>query len=297
MNPSPERVATAFESHRRELLGLAYRMTGSISDAEDLVQDAFLRFEASTTAVDHPRAYLHRVVTRLCLDFLKSAQHRRERYVGPWLPEPVAHPVAAFSDSVVERADEVAVALLLALERLSPLERAVFVLHDAFDYGYDEIADLLDSTPAACRQLASRARAHITTERPRFNPEPETAQRLLQAVLGAALAGDTERLAALLKADALLLSDGGGKAKAAGKPIVGAERIARFLTGTARKHPLPPGARIFPARVSGLPGLLVFVGDTCLQTIALDLEGGAVAAIYIVRNPDKLGHLSRPASP
>jgi RNA polymerase sigma-70 factor (ECF subfamily) len=291
MNANPQPAASVFEAHRAELTGLAHRMTGSISEAEDLVQDAFVRFDAVADTVEHPRAFLHRIVARLCLDHLKSARHRRETYVGPWLPEPVAQPVSDFAHSAVELADEVAVALLLALERLSPLERAVFVLHDAFDYDYDELATLLDSTAAACRQLASRARAHLRSARPRFRPDPDEVQRLLQAVLGAALAGDAARLETLLRADATLISDGGGKAKAALKSIGGAERIARFLTGTLRKNPLPPGARMVPARISGLPGLLVFVGDVCVQSVAVEFDGGSVAAIYIVRNPDKLAHI------
>ncbi|MEZ4267581.1 MAG: RNA polymerase sigma factor SigJ [Myxococcota bacterium] len=266
-------------------------MTGSISEAEDLVQDAYVRFDGAADSVEHPRAFLYRTVTRLCLDHLKSARHRREVYVGPWLPEPVAHPVSDFAHSAVELADEVGVALLLALERLSPLERAVFVLHDAFDYDYAEVAAVLDSTPAACRQLASRARAHLKSARPRFQPAPDEVQRLVQAVLGATMAGDADRLTALLRADATLISDGGGKAKAALKSIGGAERIARFLVGTMRKNPLPPGATMVPARISGLPGLLVFVGQQCLQSVALELDGSSVAAIYIVRNPDKLAHL------
>lgn len=292
----------AFESHRRHLRALAYRLLGSRAEAEDVVQDCWLRWQAAPRDdVIEPRAWLSRVATHLCLDRLQSARARREAYVGVWLPEPLLDEMIEAYDpgpeSHVDQAQQVSIAFLLALERLSPLERAAFLLHDVFDIGFDEIGERLGRSPDACRQLASRARAHVQAGQARVDVRHEEAQRLLQAFAGAVQAGDIAGLATLLADEALFLSDGGGKATAAPKPLLGAARVAQVFIGFARlwdpqRHP----AR--PARINGLPGMVLAEADgQVLQTVALQLgrrpDGRAcVEAIYVTRNPDKLPRLA-----
>lgn len=285
--------AAAFEPHRRHLTGLAYRMLGTLSEAEDVVQDAYLRWHgADRGAVDNPRAYLSRVVTRLCLDQLKSARARRERYVGSWLPEPVLDDAALAVDAPGEIAADLSVALLLALERLSPLERAAFLLHDVFDMDYAEVAATLDRNEAACRQLAARARAHVREARPRFAVSADDGERIAAAFLAAAQSGDTGRLAELLAADAVLWSDGGGKKAAALNPIHGADRIARFFAGIVGKGAAPALRSVRRARVNGLPGAVAIEVDGSPYVVAVEVRAGKVAAVYILRNPDKLRHVT-----
>ncbi|MCB9735745.1 MAG: RNA polymerase sigma factor SigJ [Deltaproteobacteria bacterium] len=284
----------AFEAHRRELVGLAYRLTGSLADAEDVVQDAFVRFERAAGVVEHPRAWLHRVVTRLCVDLGRSAPRRREVYTGAWLPELLVEPAPSFADAAVELADEVTVALLLALERLSPVERAAFVLREAFDYDYGEIGALLDKSDAACRQLVTRARGHLRDERPRYDVAPEVCERVVSGLFAAVAAGDPDALGRALADDVVLVSDGGGKVRAALNPILGADKVARFLLGTARKSPPTARTRLVPARVGGLPGFVHVEGDAVVSVFALDLDGERVRTIYIHRNPDKLRHVRLP---
>ncbi|HSW12919.1 MAG TPA: sigma-70 family RNA polymerase sigma factor [Solimonas sp.] len=289
--------ATSFEPHRRLLLGLAYRMLGSMAGAEDVLQDAYLRWHGTDrAAVEQPRAFLSRTVTRLCLDELKSARLQREEYIGPWLPEPLLDDSAFATDSASDYADDLSVALLLTLERLSPLERAAFLMHDVFDLDYPEIALTLRRSEEACRQLASRARGQVRRERPRFRPSAEESARLTQAFVMAVGSGDIEGLKQVLAADAVFYSDGGGKVPAALKPILGAERIARFLTGLVRKPKIarrlvsgPLNLRL--ASINGMPGVLLFMAGKLVQTYALDIREGRIAGVYVTRNPDKLGHL------
>jgi RNA polymerase sigma-70 factor (ECF subfamily) len=277
--------AGAFEPHRKFLAGLAYRMLGSVAEADDVVQDAFLRWrEADRTSVEEPRAYLARVVSRLCLDRMKSASHRREQYVGFWLPEPV---VAEPAESIAE---DLSVALLLALERLSPLERAAFLLHDVFDMDYSAIATAIGRSETACRQLATRAREHVRDERPRYEPSDAEARSVADAFLTAAVSGDIGVLTRVLAQGAVLYADGGGKRRAALKPIVGRDRILRFYEGTRSKG-FPTIESITPATLNGLPGFVFHTSDGT-ETIAFEIAAGAITAIYAVRNPDKLGHLS-----
>jgi RNA polymerase sigma-70 factor (ECF subfamily) len=276
-----------FEAHRSFLLSLAYRMLGSVAEAEDVVQDAFLRWnETERSAVAHPRAYLARTVSRLCLDRMKSAVANREHYVGTWLPEPV---LAAPSESL---ANDLSIALLLTLERLSPLERAAFLLHDVFDLDYSAIAETLGRTEAATRQLAARAREHVRDERPRFPVSDEARAKLAAAFQAAITSGDLDAIAHLLADDAVFYSDGGGKRLAALNPIFGKEKIMRFLVGVTRKlareSHLPD--RIEPADINGLPGFVLHTGDE-VETLALEIAGEHIIAIYAVRNPDKLRHL------
>ena len=275
--------------HRGRLLGLAYRMLGSRSDAEDVVQDAYLRF-AGAQDVHNAEAFLVTVVTRLCLDRLKSARAQREVYVGPWLPEPVFDAEGLSADTATELADDLSFALLLALDRLSPLERAAFLLHDVFDTPFSEIAAMLDRTEASCRQLASRARRAVRDERPPPAATPDSHARLLQAFGEAVASGNVARLAELLRADAVALTDGGGRKTAARNPIVGAEKIARFFIGLAAKN-AGHDIRIEPAMINGAFGALLYLDGELDHTMSMAISGDKIAAIYIVRNPDKLRHL------
>jgi RNA polymerase sigma-70 factor (ECF subfamily) len=277
--------------HRGRLLGLAYRMLGSRSDAEDVVQDAYLRF-AGAQDVHNPEAFLVTVVTRLCLDRLKSAKAQREVYIGPWLPEPVFDAEGLSADAATELADDLSFALLLALDRLSPLERAAFLLHDVFDTPFPEIAAMLDRTEAACRQLASRARRAVRDDRPAPAKAPDNHARLLQAFGEAVASGNVAQLAELLRADAVALTDGGGRKTAARNPIVGAEKIARFFIGIAAKN-AGHDMRIEPAMINGAVRALLYLDGELDNTMSMAIDGEKIAAIYIVRNPDKLRHAPR----
>jgi len=275
--------------HRGRLLGLAYRMLGSRSDAEDVVQDAYLRF-AGAQDVRNPEAFLVTIVTRLCLDRLKSAKAQREVYVGPWLPEPVFDAEGLSAESATELADDLSFALLLALDRLSPMERAAFLLHDVFDTPFSEVAAMLDRTEAACRQLASRARRAVRDERPAPTATPDSHARLLQAFSDAVASGNVRQLAELLREDAVALTDGGGRKFAARNPIIGADKVARFFIGLAGKI-AGQDVRIEPAVINGAVGALLYLDGELDLTLSMAIDGEKIAAIYIVRNPDKLRHL------
>lgn len=282
-------AAGTFEPHRRRLEGLAYRMLGSVSDAEDIVQDAYLRWHAADRSqVVDVRAFLSKTVARLCLDHLKSARHRREAYVGTWLPEPLLGEAPDPAESLVE---DLSIALLLALERLSPLERAAFLLHDVFDLEFAEIAEALDRNEAACRQLAARARRHVQAARPRFAVPREEGERLAAAFLAASRDGDIAALRRLLAEDAIAFTDGGGRRPAALRPICGRARLLRFYAGLARKAGSHRPAVVYRGPINGLAGYITLQADGILQSTALDIRDGAIVAIYVVRNPEKLIHL------
>jgi RNA polymerase sigma-70 factor, ECF subfamily len=291
--PTEDEVAQTFEPHRRSLTGLAYRMLGSLAEAEDIVQDAYLRWHSTDRGrVADPRAYLSSTVARLCLDHLKSARVRRETYVGPWLPEPIIDASALAPDTASELADDISVALMLTLERLSPLERAAFILHDVFDMNFGAIAKVLDRKAATCRQLAARARAHVHEDRPRFNASAEEAARLSDAFHRVMLSGDITGFGRLLAEDAVMYTDGGGKRSAALHPIRGSDEIIRFFTAIARQGSLQRISAIRRQVLNGLPGFVIVDDDGAVQTLALGIHEGRIAAIYAVRNPEKLGHLS-----
>jgi len=276
-----------FERHRAYLRGLAYRMTGSLADAEDVVQEAYLRWQnADTSSVNEPRAFLATLVTRLCLDHLKSARVRRETYVGPWLPEPVLEVGELTAEAVSELAQDLSVALMLALERLSPVERAAFLLHDVFDYDHPQVAEMLGKSPAACRKLAERARVHVRESRVRTQPSEAECSRVIEAFLVAVVRGDASALGEMLVADAVLYSDGGGRVTSALKPILGRDHIVRFILGVAAKTPFGVTPKV--AKVNGMPGLLLFQAGKLVQTIAFEVQAHGLTAIYSVRNPDKL---------
>lgn len=279
----------SFEAHRGRLTGLAYRMLGSRADAEDAVQDAFLRWSVASERahIDNDEAYLKRIVTRLCLDRLKSARAKREVYVGPWLPEPVADSDALSPHTHAELADDLSFALLLALDRLSPAERAAFLLHDVFDAPFSEIAETLEKSEAACRQLATRARKAVKDARPAAVTPASEHERLLHAFAAAATSGDLAGLKALLAEHVVTLSDGGGRKAAALNPILGADKTARFLFGVDRKF--NTGERTLrPLAVNGALGLGIYIDGELDSVITIAVENGRIAALYIVRNPDKL---------
>jgi RNA polymerase sigma factor (sigma-70 family) len=284
--PPPEAATDVFEAHRPRLVRLAYRMLGSIAEAEDVVQDAWLRWRRVDQAVQAPGAFLSRVVTRLCLDVLKSARSRRETYVGEWLPEPLIEP----EDE--ESADDLTLTLMMALERLSPLERAAFLLHDVFGVALDEVATTLKRDAGAVRQLAVRARRHVQAARPRFPVDRAEGGRIAQAFFAAAHHGDIDALQAMLAQDVVLRSDGGGRVLAFRNPIVGVDRVLRLYRGLHRKHVGEAATLIRPIRVDGLPGYASLERGAVLQTTAFAIENGRIAAIYITRNPDKLHQLA-----
>jgi RNA polymerase sigma-70 factor (ECF subfamily) len=280
---------TEFERHRPFLTGLAYRMLGSLTDAQDVVQDAFLRWHGSgDTAVVNPRAWLARIVTRLCLDSMKSARSRREAYVGPWLPGPVFERLDAPGAGATDDRMDVPVALMLALERLSPLERAAFILHDLFDMEHAEIADALDRSEAACRQLLTRARAHVGEPKQRFHVPQDEASRIATAFFDALTSGNALTLRDLLASAATLHSDGGGKVAANPEIITGAQAVERFFESLLERFGPMPRTWSGPLWINGLPGYVSVDVAGNLQTTALEIEAGRVVAVYVVRNPDKL---------
>jgi RNA polymerase sigma-70 factor (ECF subfamily) len=296
--------AASFELYRRRLLGLAYRMLASMADAEDAVQEAYLRWHgADRDKVSDPRAFLMTTTTRICLDMLTSARARREEYVGPWLPEPVLDTAALAPDSRTELAEDLSIALLLTLDRLSPLERAAFLLHDVFDFSFSEVATALDRSAPACRQLAARARAHVRATRPRGVNAPPARPgeidakhaQLLSAFMAATQAGDLKALTQLLASDVRIVTDGGGTVRAALEVIDGAERAARFIVDATRKRADAWWREDFKMRfaiINGLPGLIVDAPEGPVQTAAIEIEGDVIRAMYVVRNPDKLRHLA-----
>jgi RNA polymerase sigma-70 factor (ECF subfamily) len=276
-----------FEAERSRLVRLGYRMLGSMAEAEDLAQDAWLRWQgADQAAVADPAAWLVRTATRLCLDRMRADKARRAAYVGPWLPEPLIEDLA---QDPLERAEEVSVAFLLALERLSPLERAVFLLHDVFDADYAAVAETLGRSEAACRQLAVRARGHVQDARPRFAVAQEEAAQLAVAFMAAARENDLERLKSLLAEDAVMLTDGGGKRGAALRPLIGRDDVIGFLKGLFWRQGWSTDAEVVRlARINGYLGAILRTRDG-LSTIAFQPDGqGRIGAIYVMRNPDKL---------
>lgn len=277
----PQLDASSVVTLRPRLVRLAYRMLGSVAEAEDVVQEALIRYQRVDAEVDRPDAFLARTVSRLALDALKSARRRRETYVGPWLPEPLI-------DAQESVADDVTLGLMLALERLSPLERAAFLLHDVFGMGLDEVASALEREPAACRKLATRAREHVREARPRYDVPSKRGAEIAHAFYVASRAGDLTALRQLLAEDVVVYSDGGGKRPAATKPVRGASRVERFFVGIARKEGFQPARYYEPATIDGLPGFITLARDNQPQTTAFGLRDGRIVAIFQVRNPDKL---------
>jgi len=283
----PDGRLDAFQAQRPRLQRLAYRMLGSITDAEDIVQDAWLRWARVEESVDVPAAYLTRMVTRLCLDQMKSARVRRESYVGAWLPDPLI----AIEDVPEDDADDLTLTLMLALERLSPLERAAFLLHDVFDVALGDVAVALDRDAAAVRQLAVRARKHVHAARPRYKVEQAEADRIARAFFAASRDGDTAALRAMLADDVVIHSDGGGRVIAFRNLIHGVDKVLRLYAGLARKSDHRP-LLLRSLSIDGLPGFVTIDRGQLLQTTALEIREGRIAAVYITRNPDKLRHVA-----
>jgi RNA polymerase sigma-70 factor (ECF subfamily) len=278
-----EDAAGSFDPLRPKLMRVAYRMLGSVADAEDILQEAFIRWMgAGRNEVREPEAFLRRTVTRLCLDQLKSAHRNRETYVGPWLPEPVIED---------EQEEDVTLPLMLALERLSPLERAAFLLHDVFGLGFEEVAATIQRDAATCRKLAARARIHVREARPRFQLDKQHGVELAQAFFTASRNGDMKALAAMLAADVSVHADGGGKRPAAMQPTVGFDAVMALHRMLADRFRTNASKLVRAGFVNGLPGFITLEADGELQATALEIEDGKVAAIYVVRNPDKLKHL------
>lgn len=275
-----------FESHRRLLTGIAYRMLGSVSDAEDIVQETWLRW-CKVRDVASPRSWLVRVVTRLCLDRLKSARVQREQYYGTWLPEPLVEKKPLPPSGEVD--ESVSIALLLVLEKLSPAERAGFLLHDVFGYSFDEIASILGKSEPACRKLVSRARDRVRTDKPRFTATQAEHEELLRRFLQACREGELEPLLNLFGDDLAFYSDGGGKAPAVPEILRDPTVIARFFIGIVRNL-INGDFVIQPTHFNGTPGVLFFVDGKLVSAISLEVREGKIAAIYGHRNPDKLQH-------
>ncbi|SJM57937.1 putative sigma factor [Frigoribacterium sp. JB110] len=278
----------AFSAHRRLLFTIAYEILGSVADAEDVVQEAWIRWDAGDRGdVRDARAYLARIVTRQALNRLRTVQRRREDYVGTWLPEPMVTTPDVADDVVL--AESVSTAMLLVLETLTPLERAVFVLREVFDFEYEEIAEAVERSAAAVRQTAKRARDHVAARRPRMSVEPDEAERVVERFRAATMTGDVQGLVDVLAPDVVFLSDGGGKVTAARRPIEGVERVLRLLHGLLSQY---PDARLESAAVNGSPGLLVMIDGAPDGAVSFAIDGGRIMYAYYTRNPDKLTHLT-----
>ncbi len=291
--PSDARTAV-FEHHRGLLFSIAYRMLGSVADAEDALQDAFIRWQrASETDVRSPKAFLVTIVSRLCINHLHSARVQRETYVGEWLPEPLVTEPGSDVSRIAQVDESVSMAMLLLLERLTPVERAVFLLSEIFDYTHAEIAGMLGISEANCRQLLRRARQHVRMERPRFSASGRQHTDLLERFHRAAGSGDMDGLLALLSHDVVMHTDGGGKANALPLPIYGPDKVARAsVFGLSKLKTLKPLQRI--VEINGEPGIVSYVGGRPQSVFTIEVNEGRIRAIYIVTNPEKLSHLPPP---
>ncbi|MFI5804906.1 RNA polymerase sigma-70 factor [Streptomyces sp. NPDC051561] len=287
-------ATAAFEEHRSVLTGVAYRMLGRVADAEDVVQEAWLRWSAEDREdVRAPRAFLVRITTRLAIDRLRHVQSRKEAYVGPWLPEPIATEFGMSVPDTAEQAvlaDSVSLAVLVVLESLSPLERAVFVLREAFGFPYGEIATALDKSEAAVRQLAGRARKHVEERKPRYDVDPAERREMTERFLAAATGGDLADLLSLLAPEARLIGDSGGRAKVPLRIVESADKVARFLLGVAQKA--IPGMEIRFTELNGGPAMVILSEGRPDSVFQLDIADGLIQCVYIVRNPDKISDLA-----
>lgn len=277
-----------FNQHRSLLFPIAYRMLGTVADAEDLVQETFIRWQGvSHTEVESPRAFLVTIVSRLCINHLQSARVQREEYFGQWLPEPLLTASLANPSDAVAVDESLSIGFLFLLERLTPTERAVFLLREVFEYDYGEIARITLLTDTNCRQVLRRARQRITQERPRFDPSPEKRDEMLEKFLNAATGGDMDGLIGLLAKDIVLYTDGGGKATALPQPIYGAENVARLLSMIFRKF-APEEAVIRRTLINGQAGILGYENGVAQTALILNVAEGSIRNVYIVRNPQKL---------
>jgi RNA polymerase sigma-70 factor (ECF subfamily) len=287
-----------FNQHRGLLFSIAYRMLGSRADAEDMVQETFLRWEhASDAEIRDPRAFLVTVITRLCINQLQSARAKREEYFGQWLPEPLLTQTGTESSLMSKLDGSLSMAFLMLLERLTPVERAVFLLREVFDYDYAEVAEMLGQSEVNCRKILSRAKQHVAEDRPRFDVSPNEQQSLLKHFIEATSHGDMGGLLALLSNDVVLYTDGGGKATAVPNPIYGAQHVGRFFIGGEKKFLPKDVVRRF-TEINGQPGIVAYHRGQVYGVLILDIAAGRIRHIYIVRNPDKLTMLpGLPAPP
>jgi RNA polymerase sigma-70 factor (ECF subfamily) len=283
-----------FEEHRQLLFGIAYRMLGTVMDAQDMVQDTYVRWHQTVPGeIRSPRGWLTTVITRLCINHLQLARVQREEYVGPWLPEPIVDELGVNPVENAQLADTLSLAFLVLLETLTPTERAVFILREGFDLEFSEIADVVDKSETNCRQILTRARKRIDERRPRFETSPEAAQKLVAPFMEAVRKGELETLLATMANDVVLVTDGGGKARAVSRPVHGAEPIAKLLINVTRQY----GSRVEhrrPAMINGLPGFVSFDGDRVLRVMAFGIRDGRIHALFVITNPDKLRHIVRP---
>lgn len=279
-----------FSANRRRLFAIAYRMLGEVGEAEDAVQEAFVRWQRNDGPVDNPQAWLTTVVSRVCVDRLRSAQHRRETYVGPWLPEPIATDTTDPADDAA-LADSLSLAFLVVLERLSPLERAAFLLHDVFGYTHNEVAAMLDRSPTAVRRVAARARGHLADERPRYERDAERRAAVTQAFVDAVAGADLDALMAVLAPDVAFMADGGGVVAASRHPQRGAARVAQVIVSLARVA--PPDWTYEVRELNSEPAITVQQADGTLDSAwILHVEDGRIARIDVLRNPAKLARLT-----
>jgi RNA polymerase sigma-70 factor (ECF subfamily) len=286
----PVRLAT-FDQYRSLLFSVAYRMLGTVADAEDMLQETFMRWQqASDQEIRSPRASLVTIICRLCINHLQSARVQREEYVGTWLPEPIVTGLGSDPLELIRFDESLSMAFLVMLERLTPVERAVFLLREVFEYEYSEIADVLGQSEANCRQILSRAKQHVSAMRPRFKTSQRKKSDLLERFLKATSSGGLEGLVALLSSDVVLHSDGGGKAVAAPNLIRGADKVARGALGSIQKL-LPKNLVTRLARVNGEPGIISYLNGKPYSVLTFDASEGRIEAIYVVTNPEKLAHL------
>jgi RNA polymerase sigma-70 factor (ECF subfamily) len=284
----------SFNAHRGQLFGIAYRMLGSVAEADDLVQETWLRWQKQDLEkVSSPKAWLISTITRLCIDQLRSARRQREEYYGVWLPEPLVENAPASPENSAMLAESLTMAFMLLLETLDPVERAVFVLREVFDYDYADIAAIVGKSEANCRQIVRRSKLQLATPPVTTTPN-EAARRVVEKFMAAAAGGEVRDLLALLTADATLYSDGGGRVSAAGRPIHSADHISRFFVGIRDRQPAAVVLRF--VAINGRPGVLMSSGGHIFNAVSFDLDGERVRAIYIVRNPEKLKHLPSVAS-
>ncbi|GHO43462.1 RNA polymerase sigma-70 factor [Ktedonospora formicarum] len=292
--------AEEFQHYRPLLFAVAYRMLGSASEAEDMLQEGYLRYrQAASGEIRSLKSYLTTIITRLCLDHLKSARVQREDYIGPWLPEPLITVDAEdLALQTLEQRETLSTAFLMLAERLTPYERAVFLLHEAFTYRYEEISEIVGKSPANCRQLLHQAKEHLARNRVRFSPAREEQQRLMERFLSASQEGDMQALVQVLAQDVTLWPDGGGKVYAAPYPVPGRERVLRLWNGLMRQSASAyPNAKYTLTQVNEGIGLMIWSPETLLSVFTCEIENGQITALYEVVNPDKLTYIQRQARP
>jgi RNA polymerase sigma-70 factor (ECF subfamily) len=287
-----DELSAPFNEHRPLLFSIAYRMLGSVADAEDVVQEAFVRWlRAAPAGVESPRRLLTTIVSRLSINLLKSARVRRETYVGPWLPEPIVTTSGDNADRLI-LGESISMAFMMLLERLNPVERAVFILRDVFDYGYEEISAILNRSEEHCRQLLHRAHGHLKRERRRFDATPAQHENLLRRFMEATRYGDMQGLLNVLSSDVVLYADGGGKAAAVPLPVFGADKVGRLMIGATKKF-TPAGATFELLSLNGSLAIVSYSGDRPMTAVIVETDSRSIHRIYVVSNPDKLSRLAK----